>query len=65
MNKKIRELLNEKINEIFSEMQNDLNIQNGDIFPMDALRMEELQNKLADNIEYVLNYQRNDFELED
>ena len=61
MNKKIYELLDEKINEIFLVMQNDFSITSCDIAPLDALYLEELQEKLADHIEYVLNFQRNDF----
>ena len=65
MNKKIYGLLEEKINEVFFVMQEELNIKNGDIAPLDALYLEELQGKLADHIEYVLNFQRNDFDMEE
>ena len=57
MRKKILELLDGKINEIFFEMQNELNIDDGGIFRLDALYLDELQEKLAEHIEHVLKYQ--------
>ena len=65
MNKKIYGLLEEKINEVFFVMQEELSITSGDISPLDAMYLEELQGKLADHIEYVLNFQRNDFDMEE
>ena len=46
-------------------MQEELSITSGDISPLDAMYLEELQGKLADHIEYVLNFQRNDFDMEE
>ena len=62
---KICTLIENKVNEIFLEMQNELNIESGDIAPLDALYLEELQGKLANHIEYVLNFQRDDFDMEE
>lgn len=58
MKDKIYELLDEKINEVFFEMQTKLDITDGGIMPLDALYLEELQKKLADHIEKVLEFQK-------
>ena len=60
MKEKILELLDEKVNEIFFEMQTELNIEYGDIEPLLALHLDELQEKLAEHIEKVLIYQKGD-----
>lgn len=57
MKDKIYELLDGKINEVFAEMQEELNIKYGDIMPLDALYLNELQEKLAEHIEHVLKFQ--------
>lgn len=43
-------LIEEKNNDIFLEYQKQNGIKSGDISPMQALRLEELQNELADLI---------------
>lgn len=43
-------LVEERINDIFLEYQTANNIKSGDISPVQALRLEELQNELADLI---------------
>lgn len=43
-------LVEEKINDIFLEYQVANDIKSGDITPLQALQLEELQNKLADLI---------------
>ena len=58
MNEKIAKLLDEKVNEIFFEMQTELNIQDGGIYPLDALKLDGLQEELAKHIEHVLTYQK-------
>lgn len=55
---KILSLLEDKVDEIFLEMQNKLNIEDGNIFPMDAFELDNCINALADKIEVVLNSQK-------
>lgn len=43
-------LVEERINDIFLEYQAANDIKSGNISPMQALRLEELQNELADLI---------------
>ena len=43
-------LVEEKINDIFLEYQAANDIKSGDITPLQALQLEELQNKLTDLI---------------
>lgn len=43
-------LVEERINDIFLEYQTANDIKSGNISPMQALRLEELQNELADLI---------------
>ena len=47
----------DKINEIFLECQEELNIKYGDISPDEAFKLEELEEKLADLICFVLSYE--------
>ena len=58
LKEKILELLDEKVNEIFFKMQEELKINNGDIYPLDALYLEELEEKLAEHIKDVLMQQK-------
>lgn len=58
MKTKIAELLDEKVNEIFFEMQKELNIDDWGIYPLDALYLDELQEKLVNHIADVLTYQK-------
>lgn len=58
MNEKVRELLEEKVNEIFCEMQNELHIESGDISPLMSLRLDEDMDNLADIITNILNEQK-------
>ena len=53
---KVLELLGDKVNEVFFEMQNELDINNGDITPLGALELYNCTEKLADIIE---NYENN------
>ena len=55
---KILNLLNDKVDEIFLEMQEELNIEDGNIFPLDKLELDNCIERLADKIEDVLNSQR-------
>ena len=54
------ELIEEKFDEIFLEYQNANGIQNGDIHPYDALRLDYIKEELADHIERVGEYQKGD-----
>ena len=58
MDAKIKNLLDDAINEVFNKMQTDLNIINGDISPNDEMRLETLKNELADTIEIVIKNQK-------
>lgn len=44
------DLVEERINDIFLEYQIENGIESGDISPLQALRLEELQNELTDLI---------------
>lgn len=48
--KELYNLIEEKNNDIFLEYQKQNGIKSGNISPMQALRLEELQNELADLI---------------
>mgnify|MGYP003413189621 CR=1 FL=1 len=54
---KILNLLEEKVDEIFLEMQNELGIDDGNIFPMDKLELDNSMEQLADKIKLVLDSQ--------
>jgi hypothetical protein len=49
----LRELIHDKINEIFAEYQKANNIISGDIEPLDWARLEILENDLAETIETI------------
>ena len=57
LNGEILNLLDEKVNEIFFEMQTELHILNGDITPLEKLELDNCMEKLADIIETVLKNQ--------
>lgn len=54
---KVLQKIDDKINEIFLECQEELNIKYGDISPDEAFKLEELEEKLADLICFVLSYE--------
>ena len=54
---KVLQKIDDKINEIFLECQEELNIKYGDILPDEAFKLEELEEKLADLICFVLSYE--------
>lgn len=58
------ELISEKVDEIFLDYQNANDIQNGDIYPYDALRLDYIMEELADHIEKVGEYQKGGIENE-
>lgn len=53
----LKELIHTKIDEIFLEMQNAQGITDGGIDPLDALRLDEIEEELANLIEKVVAYQ--------
>lgn len=54
--KTLYNLLEERINDIFLEYQNANEIKSGDISPLQALQLENIQNQLADLIMEVRNH---------
>ncbi len=49
----LRELIHNKINEVFTEYQKANNIISGDIEPLDWVRLEIIQNNLVETIEAI------------
>lgn len=49
----LKDLIEEKVDEIFLAYQNAHEITSGDIEPLDWARLQIIQNKLAEHIEYV------------
>jgi len=49
----LKELIEEKVDEIFLAYQNANDITNGDIEPMDALKLDDIEEMLKEHIEYV------------
>lgn len=58
MRDKIKGMLDEKVNEVFEEMQSELGIEHGDIEPMMALRLDEELDRLTEMIRDVLGMQK-------
>lgn len=54
----VEELVHDKIDEIFLELQDIHNITDGGIDPLDGLKLEEIEEALAELIERVINYQK-------
>ena len=54
----LKELIHDKIDEIFLQLQNANNINDGGIYPLDAIRLDEIEEELAELIERVINYQK-------
>lgn len=55
--KELLKLIEEKTDDVFLEYQEKNDIKSGDISPERALRLEELQNELADLVMHVGNRQ--------
>ena len=53
----LRELIRNKIDEIFLEVQNAKGITDGGIEPLDAIKLEEIEESLAELVEKITNYQ--------
>ena len=58
MRDKIKSLLDEKINEIFFEMQEELDIQDGGVEPMMALKLDEELDRLTEMVRDILGMQK-------
>ena len=58
MKDKIKGMLDDKVNEVFAEMQSELKIEHGDIEPMMALRLDEELDKLTEMIRDILGMQK-------
>jgi len=46
----LKEFLDEKINEVFLEYQTRMEIESGDIHPLEALALDELEDQMTDLI---------------
>ena len=57
MNETIRTLLEEKVNDIFLEMQTKLDINDGGISPLMSLKLDESMDALTEAIENALKEQ--------
>lgn len=51
--KELLELIEEKTDDVFLEYQEKNDIKSGDISPEQVLRLDELQNELADLVTHV------------
>ncbi|MBO6255300.1 MAG: hypothetical protein J6O49_16940 [Bacteroidaceae bacterium] len=58
MRDKIKDLLEEKVNKVFLEMQRELDIQDGGVEPLMALRLDEELDKLTEMIRDILGMQK-------
>ena len=58
MKERINEMLEEKINDIFLEIQEEEGIESGDIAPIDSYVLDNLTMELAEKIANVINYQK-------
>ncbi len=54
----LKDLIEEKVDEIFLAYQNAHDITNGDIEPMDALKLDQIEEMLKAHIEYVCSKQK-------
>lgn len=54
----LKELIHDKINEIFLELQEVNNITDGGIHPLDAVHLDLIEEELAEFITKVIIYQK-------
>lgn len=47
---KLKEIVEEKIDEAFAEYFNDMNIQTGDIYPLQGIELDNLEDEIVDFI---------------
>lgn len=57
MKEKIENLLNEKLNEIFIELQNENQIMAGDTTPEQEIELDEAKEKIVDAINKILEFE--------
>ncbi len=57
MQYQINSILEEKVEELFLAMQEEYGIQYGDVEPLDAFELEEVQGKMVEVIEKILRKQ--------
>ena len=60
MKDKVLEMIEDKTNEIIAKLQAEKGINYGDIDPCDALALQETQNKLAEIICKVIEYEESE-----
>lgn len=53
----IKQLIHDKINEVFLEHQKEFNVTSGDIHPQDAFHLDRIEDELKALIEKVVAYQ--------
>ena len=46
----LKEFLDEKINEVFLEYQTKMGIESGDIYPLEAFALDDLEDQMTDLI---------------
>ena len=61
----LKQLVHEKVNEIFAEYQKANNITNGDIHPLDAYDLEIAEDTLVEAIEVICNKQKKSINYDD
>lgn len=60
----LKDLVSEKINEVFLEYQKANNITSGDIHPEDAVELENFEEALAEFVERVCSYQPKEIDFD-
>ena len=61
----LKDLINEKINEVFAEYQKANNITSGDIHPEDALILDNIKESLEALVDRVCSYQPKEINYDD
>lgn len=61
----LKQLIHDKINEVFLEYQNANNITSGDIHPEDAVELDNFEDALAEFVERVCAYQPKEINFDD
>ena len=54
MKEKITQMLDEKINEVFYDLQTEYGIESGDVEPFDAVWLDKYTEQLAEHIEKII-----------
>lgn len=58
INETVRRTIEKDVDKLFFDMQTKLDIESGDIHPLEAVRLEDLQNQLAALVTEVLKFER-------